>query len=150
MNADIVSHVFQFCDKNAFLYQATINKTWRHVHKTCTTSICQAVASQSRVASVLETLRTDHGLNDAAFYHAAKNGQISVLDRLLANKRSVALYTCTAGAVAGGNLAALEWAFSNGFLIDRFVCHVAASKGNLDILAWALDNGCPCDLNVAF
>ena len=88
---------------------------------------------------------TNVSMNNAAFCHASKNGNVCVLDRLLANERPVALYACTAGAVAGGRLRALEWAFSNGFPLDSFVCHSAASTGNLQMLEWAVDKGCPWD-----
>ncbi|CAM9115753.1 unnamed protein product [Ectocarpus sp. 8 AP-2014] len=145
MNPDTLSHVLSYCD-NAYLYVATVSKTWRHAYgQRQNTSVHQAVASVSRVASILPTLKLNVPMNNAAFYHASKNGNVCVLDRLLANERPVALYACTAGAVAGGHLRALEWAFSNGFVLDSFVCHSAASTGNLQMLEWAVDKGCPWD-----
>ena len=147
MNPDIVSHILSFCG-NAYLHLATVSRTWRRVyvaHKNTNTSLREAVASESRVQSVLPTLRQNAALNDAAFYHASTSGSIGVLERLLANERPLALYTCTAGAVAGGHLVALMWAVLNGFLLDRFVCHSAARAGNLQVLKWAVRNGCPWD-----
>lgn len=145
MNADTVSHVLQFCG-NAYLYFATVNKTWRRAYGTSTkTAVCEAVASARRVGSILPTLRLDDCLNNAAFFHACKFGNLCVLDLLLANKRPVALYVCTAGAVAGQNLRALSWAVENNFPLDRFVCDSAARAGNSEMLTWALENGCPWD-----
>lgn len=147
MNLDVVSHILSFCG-NAYLHLATVSRTWRRAyvaHKNTNTSLCEAVASESRVQSVLPTLRNHAALNDAAFYHASISGSIGVLERLLANKRPLSLFTCTAGAVAGGHLAALMWAVLNGFLLDRFVCHSAARAGHLSLLKWAVCNGCPWD-----
>ena len=145
MDPNVVSHVLSFCD-NAFLFVATVSREWKQAYgANRKTSIPQAVASLSRVASVLPTLRLDASMNNAAFYHASKIGNICVLDQLLANKRPVALYACTTGAVHGENLRALSWAVSNGFPLDRFVCHSAATTGNLCILKWAVNNGCPWD-----
>lgn len=146
-NSDIVSHVFSFCG-NAYIHLATVSKSWRQVYvsrKNTITSLREAVGSESRVQSVLPTLRKSASLNDAAFYHASISGNIFVLERLLANKRPLARYTCTAGAVAGGHVSALKWAVLNGFLLDRFVCHSAASAGNLSMLSWAVRNRCPWD-----
>lgn len=146
-NSDTVSHVFSFCG-NAYIHLAIVSKTWRKAYvssKNTTTSLREAVSSESRVQSVLPTLRKSAYLNDAAFYHASKGGNICVLERLIANKRPLARYTCTAGAVAGGHVGVLAWTISNGFLLDRFVCHSAASAGNLQMLAWAVRNRCPWD-----
>ena len=145
MDPDTTSHILSFCGK-AYMYLATVNKTWRQAHGTKTkTSIFQAVASAERVLSVLPTLRHQCSLNNAAFYHASKIGNVPVLDLLIANKRPTELYACTYGAVAGGNLKTLSWAVSNGFPLDNFVCHHAASSGNLPMLKWALSNGCTWD-----
>lgn len=145
MNPDIVSQIISYCD-NDFLFVATVSKEWNRAYvANRKTSVCQAVASLSRVVSILPTLRLDASMNNAAFYHASKLGNIRVLDRLLANKRPLALYACTTGAVAGGELRALSWAVSNGFPLDRFVCHSAAKTGNLRMFKWAVSNGCPWD-----
>ena len=147
MNPDTVSHILSFCG-NAYLYVATVNKMWRHAYDPTTntnTSINQAVTSLSRVRSALPTLQTHRSLNNAAFFHASKLGNVSVLSLLIDNKRPAALYACTSGAVAGGSLPTLSWAVANGFPLDRFVCHHAASAGNLGMLKWAVNNGCPWD-----
>lgn len=147
MNPDVVSRVFSFCG-NAYIHLATVSKTWRRVYvarKNTSTSLREAVGSESRVQSVLPTLKKCASLNEAAFYHASISGDIGVLERLLANKRPLASYTCTAGAVAGGHVSAVMWAVLNGFLLDRFVCHSAASAGNLCLLRWAVRNRCPWD-----
>lgn len=127
------------------MYVATVNKTWRHAYGSANakTSVRQAVASVSRVRSVLPFLKSQPSLNNNAFFHASKSGNVCVLERLLANKRPRALYTCAAGAVAGGNLETLSWAVANLFPLDRFVCHAAASAGNLKMLKWAVSIGCP-------
>lgn len=128
------------------MYVATVNKTWRRAYgTTTTTNICQAVTSVERVRSVLPTLRHQRSLNNAAFFHASKIGNVPVLDLLIVNKRPTALYACTSGAVAGANLQSLSWAVSNGFPLDNFVCHGAASSGNLPLLKWALCSGCAWD-----
>ena len=143
MNPDTISHILSFCG-NAYVHLATVSKTWRQAYGgNRQTSLCEAVASVSRVGSVLPTLRRNSSFNNAAFYHASKIGNTRVLDLLLANKRPTALYKCTAGAVAGGNLGALAWAVANGFPLDRFVCHMAELNGNSEMLAWAVNNGCP-------
>jgi len=145
MNPDTISHVISFCG-NAYMYIATVNKTWQRAYGTKrTTSVNQAVVSEARLNSILPALKLNGALNNAAFYYASKIGNICVLDQLLANKRPTALYTCTAGAVAGGNLTALVWAVVKGFPLDRFVCHSAARAGNLEMLEWALSKGCPWD-----
>lgn len=137
MNPDTVSHILSFCG-NAYLYVATINKTWRQAYGPANnkTSVCQAVTSLSRVRGVLPTLKLQQ-----RFLPRIEHRNIDFLDQLLANKRPTALYTCTAGAVAGGNLQTLSWAVANGFPLDRFVCHRAASAGNLGMLKWALPVG---------
>lgn len=145
MNPDTTSHILSFCGK-AYIYLATVNKTWRRAYgTTTTTSICQAVTSAERIRIVLPTLRLRCSLNNAAFFHTSKNGNAPVLDLLLANKRPTALYACTSGAVAGGNLQTLSWAVSNGFPLDNFVCYGAASSGNLPMLKWASCSGCAWD-----
>lgn len=102
--SDTISHVLSYCD-NAYLYVATVNETWRRAYEpNATTSVRQAVASESRVGSVLPTLKINRSLNNTAFFHESKAGNVRVLDRLLVNERPLALYACTSGAVAGGNL----------------------------------------------
>jgi len=145
MNPDTISHILSYCG-NAHLYVATVSKTWRRAYGGSTqTSVCESVASVSRISSVLPTLKSNRSFNNAAFYHASKIGNTCVLDVLLANKRPTALYACTTGAVAGGNLRALAWAVANGFPLDRFVCHSAEMNGNFEMLEWAVSKGCPRD-----
>lgn len=147
---DMVSVILSFCG-NAYLFVATVNKTWRRAYGTLgssgsnKTSVCRAVGHESMVGSVLPALRSNESLNSAAFYHASKAGNVSVLDRLLANRRPLALFVCASGAVAGGSTRALSWAVSNGFPLDRFVCHSASRKGGLEMLVWAVSNGCAWD-----
>lgn len=145
-NRDIVSNILAFCGK-AYIYVATVNRTWRHAYETANTetSVCQAVSSVSRARVVLPILKSQQSLNNKAFFHACKLGNTGVLEHLLSNKRPRALYACASGAAAGGNLSALKWAVANGFPLDRFVCHAAASAGNLALLEYAVSQGCVWD-----
>lgn len=151
MNLDIVSSVLRFCG-GSFLYKATVSRTWRdayHLIYACQkTSVRQAVSSPSTLEPVLPTLRLNDALNDAAFFHASRLGDTSVLDTLLSNNRTKGMYTCAFGAADSQNLGSLSWAVSKGFSMDRFVCHKASSTGNLDMLRWAVDHGCPWDPEV--
>lgn len=147
-NQDVVSNILPFCGK-AYIYVATVNRTWRQAYGAANanteTSMHQAVASVSRARLVLPILTHQQSLNNKAFFHACKLGNVGVLNHLLDNKRPRALYVCASGAVAGGNLRALKWAVANGFPLDRFVCHAAASAGNVSLLKNAVSQGCPRD-----
>lgn len=144
INADVLLHILAFCGKS-FLYVGPVSKSWRHTLDNTQTSVCQAVASESRVTYILPTLRSNTALNHAAFFEASRNGNTGVLDRLVSNARPKGLYVCTTGAVAGGQLSALQWAYYKGYPLDRFVCHTAAISGNLPMISWSVRKGCPWD-----
>lgn len=146
-NQDVVSNILAFCGK-AYIYVATVNRTFRQAYGTANTetSMCQTIASVSRVRVVLPIITHQESLNNKAFFYACKLGNVGVLNHLLDNKRPRALYACASGAAAGGNLRALKWAVANGFPLDRFVCHAAASAGNLSLLQYAVSQGCCKDM----
>lgn len=143
----VLSNVLPFSGK-AFLYVATVNKSWRRAYRAHApsppeTSADQAVASVSRVR---ESLPLPHKIHNAAFFHAARLGNTNVLDFMLTNNMSPsALYTTAHGAMTGQSLQSLAWTVANGFPLDRFVCHGAAAAGNLEMLASAVIKGCPWD-----
>lgn len=114
-------------------------------HREPKTCVCEAVTSIARVQSILSTLQIRDDLNNMAFFFAGRSGDVAILDVLLSNKRPTQRYICTAGGVAGGKIETLSWVLDNGFPLDRFVCHRAASAGDFEMLNWALERGCPYD-----
>lgn len=84
-------------------------------------------------------------LNPNVWFFAGRRGSLGVLEWLSKRGCPTDLYSCTAGAASGGNLAALKWSRQRGHGWDRFVCFSAARLGNLEMLCWATRQGCPWD-----
>lgn len=146
MNNDIVSHIQSFCGEE-YMYIATVSKMWLGLwcnsRTSRTTSVDEAVNSLSRVRDLLE-FNSDK-LNNSAYFHACKKGDLDVLEYLYANIRPTEQFVCAGGTVAGGKVYVLEWVVDHGFPVDRFVCHRAAEAGNVEMLKWALLRGFPHD-----
>lgn len=72
-NQDVISNILAFCGK-AYIYVATVNRTWRHAYGTANTetSICQTITSVSRARTALPILTQQQSFNSKAFFHACK------------------------------------------------------------------------------
>ena len=86
-------------------------------------------------------------LNPVVWFFAGKGGSLNVLEWLRGRRCPKDMYSCAAGAAAGGNLEALKWSRRRGHGWDRFVPYSAARAGDLEMLRWAAEQGCPWDRN---
>ncbi len=84
-------------------------------------------------------------LSPFVWFFAAKGGNLDVLEWLRMHRCPKDLYSCAAGAAAGGSREALKWSRQRGHGWDRFVPYSAARAGNLEMLQWATRHGCPWD-----
>lgn len=130
--------------------------SWRssHHHKRCTSSFVSLarrrvpeIAAELGHLKMLKWAVCQEGcpLNPNVWFFAGKRGSLGVLEWLHRRGCPSDLYSCTAGAASGGNLAALKWSRERGHGWDRFVCFSAARLGNLEMLRWARSQGCPWD-----
>jgi hypothetical protein len=76
---------------------------------------------------------------------AAIKGQTELLKYIHDKGKDTATprHTLCDSIAHGGNVEALKWAISAGYVWDKWTCIEAAQAGHLELLEYAISNGCP-------
>jgi hypothetical protein len=92
----------------------------------------------------LQWLQTQQGrpLHDDITYHAAKSGNVDVLNWLKDRGHAFTAETCW-GAAAGAHVHILKYLHDEACGWNTYACSAAAQNGHLTTLQWLHAQGCP-------